>query len=206
MALAGHQATSSISEGDAILMQILRDCGHDVDFTFFSQPAAAVKPQQVSALALEQNVVQIHQFAWISYSLPGLSLSNVALCRYCYMGFEQVLEGVEHMHPTTYFRHFWAECIPVMELFESLEAARQAAADERSTPAKDSQYPAHLGASALDTALSSGDVLQVSLLTRLFYACKRAFALPKFKPLPGFVHRLTHDWSQTLSQRLQCSS
>lgn len=73
-----------------------------------------------------------------------------------------MMEGVECMHPNAYFRRFWADCTPVLELFESLEAARQVAADGAASPAKVVQYAAHLGASALDSAMSSGDVLQVT--------------------------------------------
>ena len=76
---------------------------------------------------------------------------------------ELQLEGVEYMHPSDYFRRCWGDCGPVLDLFESLEAAKQVAAAKKETCETGFQYPAHLGASALDDALSSGNVLQVQL-------------------------------------------
>lgn len=69
------------------------------------------------------------------------------------------------MHPTKYFRCFWADCAPVADLFESREAAKQAAAAGGDSAAKASLYPAHLTPTALDTALASGSVLQVLSVT-----------------------------------------
>lgn len=67
------------------------------------------------------------------------------------------------MHPSDYFMRCWGDCGPVRDLFESLQAAKQVAAAKGETSDTEFQYPAHLGASALDDALSSGNVLQVRI-------------------------------------------
>ncbi|BDA44024.1 DIS3-like exonuclease 1 [Coccomyxa sp. Obi] len=117
-----QSASSSALEGDAILMQLLKDSGYDIDFAAFNQPTVDMN-----------------------------------------LGPELKLEGVEYMHPSDYFKRCWGNCGPVLDLFESLEAAKQVAAAQGETCDTEFQYPAHLGASALDDALSSGKVLQGTL-------------------------------------------
>ncbi len=67
------------------------------------------------------------------------------------------------LSPEAYFRHYWRTSPPVLDLFESLLAARTAAAEGEAEggPTGVDAYPAYLGEAALDSQLAEGQLLQV---------------------------------------------
>lgn len=66
------------------------------------------------------------------------------------------------MQAQPYFRHYWAHCPPVVDLFESLAAA---AAEDHVNPAGPGAFQPHLSVGAVDEALASGSVMRVCALS-----------------------------------------
>jgi hypothetical protein len=58
-----------------------------------------------------------------------------------------------------YFRRHWADCAPVIELFESLAAA--AAEDEAQGSGRAAVFQPHLSAGALEDGLAEGSLMRV---------------------------------------------
>ena len=70
-------------------------------------------------------------------------------------------QGVEVMTSRRYFRRHWADCAPVIELFESLAAA--AAEDEAQEGGRAAEFQTHLSAGAVEDGLADGSLMRVRL-------------------------------------------
>ncbi len=76
---------------------------------------------------------------------------------------QSVTQGVEVMTVRRYVRRHWADCVPVLELFESLAAA--AAEEAAQGGDRRTAFRPHLSPGALDEGLANGFLMRVGAAT-----------------------------------------